>query len=223
MSDDRTTPMQTPPGREPAKPRPDTAQPGQETLAGGADPNGGLTPTIQVPPGQEPRPGFVRATPYDPPTPPPLQRSPSPFGPPASPGAGRGGHQASGPGQDQTMIIKERVPPTFAWLVVVDGPDRASIGKVHNLHPDTTVVGRAAGNQIVLADDTSSSQHFRIRVEAREGQEPAFMLYDMGSRNGTFVGSRTTYRDQESQTYRRELQDGDYLLVGETTLVFKRI
>jgi len=105
----------------------------------------------------------------------------------------------------------------------VDGPDRASIGKVHNLHPDTTVVGRAAGNQIVLADDTSSSQHFRIRVEAREGQEPAFMLYDMGSRNGTFVGSRTTYRDQESQTYRRELQDGDYLLVGETTLVFKKI
>ncbi len=61
MSDDRTTPMQTPPGRESAKPRPDTAQPGQETLAGGADPNGGLTPTIQVPPGQEPRPAPMKS------------------------------------------------------------------------------------------------------------------------------------------------------------------
>lgn len=121
------------------------------------------------------------------------------------------------------MIIKDRVPPVFAWLVVVDGPDRASIGKVHNLRPDTTVIGRAAGNQIMLADDACSSQHFRIRVEVQEGQEPAFMLYDMGSRNGTFVGSRTAYRNPESQVYRCELHDGDYLLVGETTLVFKRI
>ena len=121
------------------------------------------------------------------------------------------------------MIIKEQVPPVFAWLVVVDGPDRGSIGNVHNLRPDTTEVGRAASNEIVLADGTCSSQHFRIRVEAQEGQEPVFMLYDMGSRNGTFVGSRTTYRNSESQAYRQELHDGDYLLVGETTLVFKRI
>jgi len=220
MSDDRTTPMQTPPG---AKPRRDAAQQGQETVAGGIERDSGMAPTINVPPGQGPGPGFVRATPYDAPTPPPYQRPPSPFGPPGPSPLGGAGHQASGPAQDQTMIIKERVPPTFAWLVVVDGPDRASIGKVHNLHPDTTVVGRAAGNQIVLADDTCSSQHFRIRVEAREGQEPAFMLYDMGSRNGTFAGNRTTYRNPESQAYRQELHDGDYLLVGETTLVFKKI
>jgi FHA domain len=222
MSDDRTTPMQTPPG---AKPKRDDAQPGQQTVAGGADLDGGMAPTINVPPGQGQGSGFARrgASPHDTPTPPPYQRPPSPFGPPGSPPVGGPGYQAPGPAQGQTMIIKGRVPPTFAWLVVVDGPDRDSIGKVHNLDPDTTVVGRAAGNQIVLADDACSSQHFRIRVEAREGQEPAFMLYDMGSRNGTFVGTRADYRDSESQTYRRELQDGDYLLVGETTLVFKRI
>jgi len=215
--------MQTPPG---VKPQRDDAQPGQQTVAGGAGPGAGgredrdgMAPTINVPPS----PGFVRATPNDPPTPPPYQRPPSPFGPPGQAPGGGPGYQAPGPAQDQTMIIKERIPPTFAWLVVVDGPDRASIGKVHNLHPDTTVVGRAAGNQVVLADDACSSQHFRIRVEAREGQEPAFVLYDMGSRNGTFIGSRTTYRNPESQAYRQELHDGDYLLVGETTLVFKRI
>ena len=215
MSDDRTTPMQTPPG---VKPRRDAVQPGQETIAGGAERDSGMAPTINVPPVQGPGQGFVRATPYDAPTPPPYQRTPSPFGPPGGPG-----YQAPAPAQDQTMIIKERVPPVFAWLVVVDGPDRASIGKVHTLRPDTTAVGRATGNEIVLADNTCSSQHFRIRVEAQEGKEPAFMLYDMGSRNGTFVGSRETYRNPESQAYRQELHDGDYLLVGETTLVFKKI
>jgi len=222
MSDDRTTPMQTPPG---AKPRRDAAEPGQQTVAGGADRDGGMAQTVNVPPEQGQGSGFARrgAAPYDTPTPPPHQRPPSPFGPPGPPPLGGPGYQASGPAQDHTMIIKERVPPVFAWLVVVDGPDRDSIGKVHNLHPDTTVVGRAASNEIVLADGTCSSQHFRIRVEAQEGQEPVFMLYDMGSRNGTFVGSRTTYRNSESQAYRQELHDGDYLLVGETTLVFKRI
>ena len=222
MSDDRTTPMQTPPG---AKPRRDAAEPGQQTVAGGADRDGGMAQTVNVPPEQGQGSGFARrgAAPYDTPTPPPHQRPPSPFGPPGPPPLGGPGYQASGPAQDHTMIIKERVPPVFAWLVVVDGPDRDSIGKVHNLHPDTTVVGRAASNEIVLADGTCSSQLFRIRVEAQEGQEPVFMLYDMGSRNGTFVGSRTTYRNSESQAYRQELHDGDYLLVGETTLVFKRI
>ena len=215
MSEDRTTPMQTPPG---GKPRRDAAQPGQETVTGGAARDNGVAPTVNVPPAQGPGPGFVRATPYDAPATPPYQRTPSPFGPPGGPG-----YQASAPAQDQTMIIKERVPPVFAWLVVVDGPDHASIGKVHALRPDTTTVGRQAGNEIVLADGTCSSQHFRIRVEAQEDRGPAFMLYDMGSRNGTFVGSRETYKNPESQTYRYELRDGDYVLIGETTLVFKKI
>jgi pSer/pThr/pTyr-binding forkhead associated (FHA) protein len=121
------------------------------------------------------------------------------------------------------MIISERPIPVFAWLVQVDGPDRGSIGKVHSLQPDATTIGRAPANHLPLRDDTVSSQHARIRVEAREGSEPAFVLYDMGSRNGTFVGDRETYKDEENKKYRHELQDGDYLLIGETTLAFKRL
>jgi pSer/pThr/pTyr-binding forkhead associated (FHA) protein len=121
------------------------------------------------------------------------------------------------------MIIAERPTPVFAWLVVVNGPDRGSIGVVHNLHPDTTTIGRVAGNTVVLRDETCSGQHARIRIEAQEEQESAFVLYDMGSRNGTFVGDKETYKDDESRTYRHALQDGDYVLVGETTLVFKRL
>ena len=121
------------------------------------------------------------------------------------------------------MIISERPTPVFAWLVVVDGPDRHSIGKVHVLKPDTTTLGRVAANDIVGRDETWSAQHARIRIEAQEGKEPAFVLYDMGSSNGTFIGDRETYKDEENRKYRHELQDGDYMLVGETTLVFKRL
>jgi pSer/pThr/pTyr-binding forkhead associated (FHA) protein len=121
------------------------------------------------------------------------------------------------------MIIKERPTPVFAWLVVVDGPDRNSIGTVHTLHPDTTTLGRVSGNRIVLSDETVSAQHARIRREVKEGQEPVFALFDMGSRNGIYAGPKDSYKDEENRVYRHELQDGDYLLMGETTLVFKKL
>jgi len=105
----------------------------------------------------------------------------------------------------------------------VDSPDKNSIGKVHALHPDSSSIGRAQANQVPLRDETCSAQHARIRVESQEGGEPAYVLYDMGSRNGTYVGDKKTYKDDASRTYRRALQDGDYLLIGETTLVFKRV
>lgn len=121
------------------------------------------------------------------------------------------------------MLISERPTPVFAWLVVVDGPDRGSIGTVHTLRPDTTTLGRVPGNHIVIRDDTCSAQHARIRIETKEGQGTVFALYDMGSRNGTFIGNKETYRNEENRKYRHELQDGDYLLIGETTLVFKKL
>jgi pSer/pThr/pTyr-binding forkhead associated (FHA) protein len=122
------------------------------------------------------------------------------------------------------MLISQAQPSAvFAWLAIVESPDRNAIGRVHSLQPGTTTLGRVQGNSIVISDDTCSAQHARIRIEEREEQEPAFVLYDLGSSNGTFVGDRETHKDPESQTYRHELQDGDYMLIGETTLVFKRI
>jgi pSer/pThr/pTyr-binding forkhead associated (FHA) protein len=121
------------------------------------------------------------------------------------------------------MIISERPTPVFAWLVVVDGPDRNSVGMVHTLHPDTTTIGRVSGNRIVLRDETVSAQHARIRREAKENQEPIFALFDMGSRNGIFVGDQESYKEEENRIYRHELQDGDFLLMGETSLAFKKL
>jgi pSer/pThr/pTyr-binding forkhead associated (FHA) protein len=121
------------------------------------------------------------------------------------------------------VIISERPTPVFAWLVVVDGPDHHSIGTVHVLKPDTTTLGRVSANHIVVRDETCSAQHARIRIEAKEGEQASYILYDMGARNGTFVGDKGSYRNEENRTYRHELQDGDYLLIGETTLVFKKL
>jgi hypothetical protein len=211
MSEDRTTPM-----RQPEWSRRDKDLDEQETVL--SDQESVTPPTIPLgdqgaeqwgaPPGQP----FVRSVPSEGTTPPPFPPPGGPFGPQQPPAP-----------QEQTMIIGERPAPVFAWLVQVDGPDRASIGKVHTLHADTTTIGRAAANHLPLRDDTVSNQHARIRVEAREDKDPAFVLYDMGSRNGSFVGDRETYKDEESKKYRHELQDGDYLLIGETTLVFKKI
>lgn len=207
MSDERTTPMRTP-----QRSQRESGQDDQATVHG--DQRGDLPPTIRV--GDEPADqGFVRAASTDTPTPKPFPSPVGPYGPAQGPAP-------SAPG-DQTMLIGERkASAVFAWLVVVESPDRRSIGKVHTLQPDTTTVGRVAGNHVVLNDETCSAQHARIRVEARD-QELAYVLYDMGSRNGVFIGSRDSYKNADSQKYRHELQDGDYILIGDTTLVFKKL
>jgi hypothetical protein len=215
MTDDRTTPM-----RQPDWSRGESGSDEQKTVF--ADQESVTPPTIPLGDQgqggwkQPSAPGFVRSAPAGATTPPPF---PAPR-PPAGPVPG---YQPPAAPQGATMLISERPTPVFAWLVVVDGPDRGTIGTVHTLHPDTTTIGRAAGNHVVLRDDTSSAQHARIRVEPKEGEGPVYALYDMGSRNGTFIGDKHTYKSEESRKYRHELQDGDYLLIGETTLVFKKL
>ncbi len=213
MSEDRTLPME-----QGQWSRRETDSDEQETVF--ADQDAVTPPTLPL--GDQgawqstPDPGFQRADPTVKPSTPPYQPpQPPPYRPP-TPGA------PTGP-DAQTMIISERPTPIFAWLVIVEGPDRNSIGAVHPLDPDTTTIGRAAGNRLALKDDTVSAQHARIRREASEGEKPVFALFDMGSRNGIFVGNKDTYRDEASRVYRHELQDGDYMLMGETTLVFKRL
>jgi hypothetical protein len=214
MSQDRTTPMDQP---EWARRNVDADD--QKTVIANQE---SVTPPT-LPFGDEAQGGwgrqqgggreFVRSQPAAP-TPPPFSPQQPPFGPPPQRGAGPEG---------ATMLISERPTPVFAWLAVFSGPDRNTIGVVHTLRPDTTTIGRVAGNQVVVHDETVSAQHARIRREDKEGEKPAFVLYDMGSRNGIYVGDKDTYKNDESRTYRHELQDGDYVLIGDTTLVFKRI
>jgi hypothetical protein len=147
--------------------------------------------------------------------PPPAQPAPGYSPPPVSPppaAAAAGATRVMGP---------PAAEPLLAWLAVVDGPG-APRGQVFSLHPET-VIGRTSGQITLGTDPYVSAQHAKIRQEPSEGDPdiPVIVLYDMASANGSFAGSRDDYRDQ--QVYRHELQDGDYLLIGETTLVFKRV
>ena len=147
---------------------------------------------------------------------PPLAPQQQPFSaPPVSPppaAAAAGATRVMGP---------PAAEPLLAWLAVTDGPG-APRGQVFALQPETTV-GRTTG-QILLANDPFvSSQHAKIRHEPSEDDpdQQVLVLYDMASANGSFVGSKEDYRDRK--VYRQELRDGDYILIGETTLVFKQV
>jgi len=127
---------------------------------------------------------------------------------------------------DETVVMElaesARIP--LAWLAVVDGPG-SKRGKVVTLTAET-VVGRTQGDLLLAGDHGISSQHLRIRLELQEGGAagtPAFVAYDQATTNGTYIGSREHYREESARIFRRPLADGDYLLLGETTLVFKQI
>ena len=126
-----------------------------------------------------------------------------------------------GAGMDAaTVLMTGPAVTVFAWLAVLDGPEK---GRVHTLKAPETLIGRLPNNDVVIPDDTCSGQHLKIRVMPQENDDVRFLLIDMASRNGVFVGDKETYRDESSRVYRHDLRDGDYLLVGETTLVFKCI
>ena len=208
---DQPTPR---PGQAPARPNLPTVGAEAATIQPGA-PAPDAAPFARMPaPGADqptPRPGQMPA--YNPP-PAFVPASPAPaWNPPApSPAAGRGGDAAT------MMIGAQSATVAFAWLVVMDGPDR---GRFYPLRSETTTLGRAQANDVVIADNAVSSQHLKIRIEPQENGDLQYLLIDMASRNGTYVGSKATYREDASRVYRRILHDGDFLLLGETTLVFK--
>jgi pSer/pThr/pTyr-binding forkhead associated (FHA) protein len=106
---------------------------------------------------------------------------------------------------------------------VVSGPG-AERGRTYILLPET-VIGRTAGDILLSGDPTVSGQHAKVRLEPKEGGaegEQTFVLYDLASANGMYAGTHKDYRDDNSRVYRYELNNGDYVLLGETVLTFWR-
>lgn len=178
---------------------PDSAESAPTQIAG----SGGIGQPV-------PKPGPPEIAPFRPPFEPPV-------GPARVPPFPAGG---------ETMLMKPELESQIplAWLAVVEGPG-GKRGTIFTLKPET-VVGRVQGDYLLSGDRTVSSQHIKIRLEPKEDEaegKQVFILYDLASANGTYAGTRQTYRDESSRVYRHELKDGDYVLVGETTLVFKQV
>ncbi len=123
-------------------------------------------------------------------------------------------------GAAKTELISLRQPPSFAWLVAVDGQLQ---GQIFQLKLGDTCIGREVGNDIVLPDEACSRQHAKIRVETLGDGSRQFVLFDLGSANGTYAGSKHNYQEEHNKVYRHELRDNEYVLLGDTTMAFKRL
>lgn len=108
---------------------------------------------------------------------------------------------------EATRIIGARTG-AVGWLVQMNGRRKGRDWRLGR----TTRIGRdGERNDLILDDDGSiSSEHVKIRVEGGR-----FVLYDLGSSNGTQVNGRTVSKQL--------LEDGDQITVGRTRLTFKEV
>jgi pSer/pThr/pTyr-binding forkhead associated (FHA) protein len=81
-------------------------------------------------------------------------------------------------------------------------------GQEHPLSDESTTIGRAVQNDIVVTSKRTSREHARVR---REGWRR--MLEDLGSTNGTFLNGERVLAPVM-------LQDEDRISIGNVTLVF---
>lgn len=107
------------------------------------------------------------------------------------------------PGERWT-ILQRLSGPTAAHLACIAGPAK---GQRHELRTSQISIGRTPENMIVVQDDWVSRQH--AMIECRNDQ---FVLYDLGSSNGTYVNGQ--------QVSQYVLQAGDQVQIGPSVFVF---
>jgi diguanylate cyclase (GGDEF)-like protein len=90
-----------------------------------------------------------------------------------------------------------------AYLVVLAG---SSVGEMFKLVDETTIIGRGGRAQIRLLDEGISREHAQVMVEGGR-----VFLNDLGSTNGTYCNGL--------RVEKKELVDGDKILVGSTTIL----
>ena len=110
---------------------------------------------------------------------------------------------------ERTQIFEPQASPTGgvkrdrAYLVVLAG---ASVGEMYKVDGDKTIIGRGQKAQVRLLDDGISREYAQLLTEGSR-----IFLEDLGSTNGTFCNGL--------KVDRRELADGDKILVGSTTIL----
>ena len=118
------------------------------------------------------------------------------------------------------MSESDACPDGFRRVVIRRGaaaqgrtvtPHAAPLGFPGTAFPltDATLIGRGEAVDVRLADDFASERHARVSRTAS-----GFVLEDLGSTNGTFLGER---RINETVP----LADGDEFTVGGTTLRYE--
>src|SRR6516164_5745394 len=123
--------------------------------------------------------------------------------------------KGSGSGEDQTHTKPTATPVesdkeqkrNLAYLVVLAG---VSAGEMFKLQLDKTIIGRGPRCAVRLNDEGVSREHCQLVRETKEDGDK-IVLEDLGSTNGTFCNG--------IRVDRRELADGDKIMVGSTTIL----
>jgi len=168
----------------------------------GTAPQGPVNPAPTAPPSQVPPPSTF-------PAPPPPSGQ---VGPTVVQGQAGYGYSPGSADAGATQVIRARVRPTFAYLIVRDG---FRAGQVFSLLPEVTTVGRLGDNDVALDDPAISNHHLKICSEKDDEGKSQFVLYDLASANGTQVNGE--------EALKHPLTDGDEVEIGQTHLVFKQI
>src|SRR3954454_18648624 len=112
------------------------------------------------------------------------------------------------PTDENTRMFEAPLAPSGgkrdrAYLVVLAG---SSVGEMYKIESEKTVIGRGQKAQIRLLDDGISREHAQLLLQGER-----VVLQDLGSTNGTYCNGL--------KVDKKELVDGDKILVGSTTIL----
>ena len=99
--------------------------------------------------------------------------------------------------------------PVVGWLVCVEGPE---VGKDYRLFGRINSIGRAEGNDVVLAQEHTVSQKNHVRL-AYDAKHNNFQLIPGEGTNVTYLNDEPLYVPQKLNAY-------DVLEMGDTKLMF---
>lgn len=99
--------------------------------------------------------------------------------------------------------------PVVGWLVCVEGPE---VGKDYRLYGRINTIGRAEGNDVVLAQEHTVSQKNHVRL-AYDAKHNNFQLIPGEGTNVTYLNDEPLYVPQKLNAY-------DVLEMGDTKLIF---
>ena len=115
-----------------------------------------------------------------------------------------------GPAQAAAAGLGRQAQPIDSGTLVTVSSSAIERGTRFDLNAKAVTVGRAASNDIRIADDEcASSRHARI-----EPRRDGVWVEDIGSTNGTYVNGTRLARAQR-------LTGGDVIRVGETDLRYE--
>jgi hypothetical protein len=116
---------------------------------------------------------------------------------------------------DATVIIRDGRRGVTGPLVYLVQRNGIRAGRVHLLSEETSI-GRGADQDIVLADETVSKRHAKIRLE--DGRR---MFWDLASANHSFITTADGTKTRILEPV--ELKDGDTVFLGEARLTFLEV